>query len=718
MREPTTTATARIALLYLVFGVIWIAVSDLVLGALVSDPRLITRLQSYKGWLFVGASAVLIFALVRRELVARTRAESALRSSEGRYRTLIALANDAILLLDAATGVILDANRKSEELFGLPREQLVGMKQLDLHPPSEWERCRQILAEAVASGRLRTGTACFSHRDGRSIPTEVSLSVIELEGRTLVLSIIRDVSERQRAEERLRREKERAQMYLDVAGVILVVIGADERVSLINRKGAAILGAPAERIVGANWFDSYIPAGGREQVRGVFRRLMAGELEPVTHFENPIVVAGGEERLIAWNNTLVRDEEGRIVATLSSGEDITERAQAEARARTRLEHLAALHEIDLAISSSLELRLTLGRVVDLVRDQFRVDAADVLLLDPHTQTLEYAAGRGFRTGGIERSRLRMGEGIAGVAALEQRSIHLPNLLDPATGFVRGKLLEGEGFVSLYDVPLVAKGSVQGVLEALHRAPLTLDEEQLRFLEALASQAAIAIDNARLFDELRRSHINLTLAYDATLGGWARALDLRDRVTEQHTERVTEMTVRLAREMGMSEEEIVHVRRGALLHDIGKIGVPDSILGKAGPLTPEEWVIMRNHPRAAFEMLHPIVYLRPALDIPYCHHERWDGTGYPRGLKGEQIPLAARIFALADIWDAIHASDRPYRRALPRDEACVHVRSLAGTHLDPKVVETFLRLNGEFCRPAPPPGAPDTPAAGPPEPAGA
>jgi HD-GYP domain-containing protein (c-di-GMP phosphodiesterase class II) len=249
---------------------------------------------------------------------------------------------------------------------------------------------------------------------------------------------------------------------------------------------------------------------------------------------------------------------------------------------------------------------------------------------------------------------------------------------------------------------MAKGRVQGVLEALHRSPLNLDEEQQSFLEALASQAAIAIDNAALFEDLQRSHSAITLAYDATLEGWAHALDLRDRVTERHTERVTEMTVRLARALGMGEEEIVHLRRGALLHDIGKIGIPDTILRKAGPLTPEEWETMRRHPRLAFEMLQPIAYLRPALDIPYCHHEHWDGGGYPRGLKGEQIPLAARIFALADVWDALHAADRPYRTSISREETCEQIRSLAGTQLDPAVVEAFLRTDQESCRSSLPP----------------
>ena len=165
-----------------------------------------------------------------------------------------------------------------------------------------------------------------------------------------------------------------------------------------------------------------------------------------------------------------------------------------------------------------------------------------------------------------------------------------------------------------------------------------------------------------------------------------------------------MTVRLARALGMGEEEIVHLRRGALLHDIGKIGIPDTILRKAGPLTPEEWETMRRHPRLAFEMLQPIAYLRPALDIPYCHHEHWDGSGYPRGLKGEQIPLAARIFALADVWDALHAADRPYRTSISREETCDQIRSLAGTQLDPAVVEAFLRTDQESCRSSLPPTA--------------
>lgn len=193
--------------------------------------------------------------------------------------------------------------------------------------------------------------------------------------------------------------------------------------------------------------------------------------------------------------------------------------------------------------------------------------------------------------------------------------------------------------------------------------------------------------------MQRSNIELALAYDNTLEGWARALELRDMETEGHSQRVTEMTLRLARAMGTSDDEIIQIRRGALLHDIGKMGIPDSILLKPGKLTEEEWQIMYQHPVYAYEMLSTISFLRPALDIPYCHHEKWDGTGYPRELKGDQIPLPARIFAVVDVWDALN-SDRPYRKAWPREKILPYLREQTGKHFDAKVVEEFLGIMGE------------------------
>jgi putative nucleotidyltransferase with HDIG domain len=247
---------------------------------------------------------------------------------------------------------------------------------------------------------------------------------------------------------------------------------------------------------------------------------------------------------------------------------------------------------------------------------------------------------------------------------------------------------GEDFICYFGEPLIIKGQVKGVLEIFHRAAFEPDAEWFAFLNTLAGQAAIAVEIATLFESLQDSNSELFLAYDATIEGWSHALDLRDKETEGHTQRVTEMTLKLARLFGLSEADLVQVRWGALLHDIGKMGVPDGILLKPGPLTDEEWVAMKKHPVFAYEMLSPIHYLRLALDIPYCHHEKWDGTGYPRGLKGEQIPLTARIFAVVDVWDAL-TSDRPYRQAWSEEKAREHIQAGAGTHFDPQVVNTFF-----------------------------
>lgn len=209
---------------------------------------------------------------------------------------------------------------------------------------------------------------------------------------------------------------------------------------------------------------------------------------------------------------------------------------------------------------------------------------------------------------------------------------------------------------------------------------------------------LSVDNSRLFDELQTSNkqlaaanIELETAYEATLNSWVHALDLRAKEPEGHTERVTALTRRLAIKLGINNNELAHITRGALLHDIGKMGIPDTILHKPGSLTFEEREVMKQHAIIAYEMLSPIQFLRPAIDIPYCHHEKWDGTGYPRGLKHEIIPFAARIFAIVDVWDAL-TSDRPYRKAVDPAEVRLYIQGQAGAHFDPHLVGVFLGLD--------------------------
>jgi putative nucleotidyltransferase with HDIG domain len=365
-------------------------------------------------------------------------------------------------------------------------------------------------------------------------------------------------------------------------------------------------------------------------------------------------------------------------------------AQLYEKAQLHLKHEKALREIDLAITSNQELSATLQVVLYQARARLHVDACAILLLEPVTQTLECISSQGFQTEKIKKTHVQLGEGRSGIAVQEQRIFGRAEIDSPSEIPTHSELIAEENFRAYFIAPLVAKDKLLGALEIYHRAPLIMKAEWLKFLEALAGQSAIAIDNAALLADLQRSNMDLTLAYDTTLEGWSRALDLRDKETEGHTKRVTEMTVKLAERMGVSSQDLVPIRRGALLHDIGKMGVPDRILLKPDVLTADEWEVMQLHPIYAYQMLKPITYLGGALDIPYCHHEKWDGTGYPRGLKGEDIPLGARIFCIVDVYDAL-TSNRPYRAAWPEEKALNHIRGLSGIHFDPCVVETFLEM---------------------------
>jgi putative nucleotidyltransferase with HDIG domain len=240
------------------------------------------------------------------------------------------------------------------------------------------------------------------------------------------------------------------------------------------------------------------------------------------------------------------------------------------------------------------------------------------------------------------------------------------------------------------VPIKTGERTIGVISIESEKPDYFTPEDEHMAVTLAAQAAVALENIRLFTDLQKSNDDLFRAYDETIEGWSQALDLRDKETEGHTLRVTALTEELARAMGIPDSDMIHIRRGALLHDIGKMGVPDRILLKPDKLTDEEWVLMRQHPVHAYNLLSRIEFLRPALNIPRYHHEKWDGSGYPEGLMGERIPLEARIFAVNDVYDAL-TSDRPYRPAWARDKAISYIEAQSGSYFDPKVVDVFMKI---------------------------
>jgi putative nucleotidyltransferase with HDIG domain len=347
-----------------------------------------------------------------------------------------------------------------------------------------------------------------------------------------------------------------------------------------------------------------------------------------------------------------------------------------------------LHEIDRAITDNTNINITVNIILYHVLVQLKVDAAVILLLNPESNILEYAYSRGFATNEIKSVSLPVHGCLANQNPSNNNSICvrcLDNNLCPVTN-----LLNSEGFSNHFGAPLIIRGQIIGVMGLFQRTSRKPETEWYSFLETIATQAAIAVDNTALFNNLQVSNKELAMAYETTLEGWVRALDLRDRETEGHTKRVANMTLVLSKALGIKDSILPHVRRGALLHDIGKMGVSDRILNKIGPLTDEEWDIMKRHPIYAKNLLSPITFLHQAIDIPYYHHEKWDGTGYPQGLAGTAIPLTARIFAVVDVWDAL-TSDRSYRAAWPIEKAKAYLISESGKYFDPRIVKKFFEL---------------------------
>ena len=348
-----------------------------------------------------------------------------------------------------------------------------------------------------------------------------------------------------------------------------------------------------------------------------------------------------------------------------------------------LQKMERLMEINIMLNSTLELEQVLGLIIAKAVEMLECEAGSILLYSKEKDSLLFSASTTANSKALTEILIPLTDSLAGAIFTK----NTPLVVNDVSHDVRHNTSVAAQINfqthSLLGVPMRIQNRVTGVLEALNKQQGVFTEEDVKILTAIASQAAVAIENAQLVKALQDS-------YESTLEGWAAALDLRDKETEGHSQRVTVLTVRLAEQMGVSKEFLTHVRQGALLHDIGKMAVPDHILHKNGPLTEQEKAIMRQHPVNAYNMLHPIAYLRSALDIPYCHHEKWDGTGYPRGLKGEEIPLAARIFTVIDVWDALR-SNRPYRKAWSEQETLAYIQAQAGKSLDPNIVRHFVEL---------------------------
>jgi putative nucleotidyltransferase with HDIG domain len=355
----------------------------------------------------------------------------------------------------------------------------------------------------------------------------------------------------------------------------------------------------------------------------------------------------------------------------------------------RQRQIGALVGVGSVINSSLGLKRVLEKVMDTLIALMNAERGFLMLREP-TGELKVRIARGIDSVNLNEEVFSISRTIVRRVAESGEAVLTTNAQeDPRFGEQYSVAMYH--LLSIICAPLKIKDDLIGVIYVDNRAHTSMfGVDDLEIISAFSNQAAVAIDNARLFDDLQESNAELEIAYQATLEGWVRALDLRDKETEGHTKRVTMLTQRLARSLGLDDEKLMHITRGALLHDVGKMAIPDGILLKPGELTPEERLLIQKHPVYAYEMLSPIKFLIPALDIPYCHHERWDGSGYPRGLKGEEIPFAARIFSVVDVWDAL-IYDRPYRKGIAPVKVKEMIYEKSGAHFDPNVVDAFFSL---------------------------
>ena len=672
---------------------------------------------------------VLAWVVLIRDITELKKAQERLSQSEVRYRTIFENTGSATIIIEEDMTISL-ANREFEKIVGLPKEEIEGRRKFtqffippDVFRMVEYHQKRRIDPEAVP----KKYTSHLIDQEGKIREVLVSVDIIP-QTRQSIASLM-DMTDLRLAEEQIAFQVDMLSRLYQGARALSETLDLEKLAGLAVRYSVQEFGARSAFLLvqneGKGWQSlSVFPESFSQALQGWLNteeknRFVTDLMQRDSPLEVNLTVPSPYPRLEEtvkklpvkaveafllgkssepWGALIwLVDEPGFLSSDLSAfvqtfvQQIITsgEQARLFSRLQRYIEMMRSLYSIERTIASSLDLQMVLDFTLQEAMHHLKVDASCVYLIDSSSSVLHYKAGLGFLHPEAIPNRLRLGNGKLDSVVMERKQLFIADLRkEPLASFL--PLVKQEQFQSLLAIPLEAKGKTQGALIVFHRSPLHPSADLNEFLTNIGGQLAIAIDNIGMFEELNRSHLELTMAYDTTIEGWAQALELRDQETEGHARRVADLTVRLARALDVPAEQLVHIRRGAILHDIGKMGIPDQILLKPGPLTMEEREIMKKHPIYARQLLLPIKYLHPAIDIPYCHHERWDGTGYPQGLKGEQIPLAARIFAVIDVWDAL-ISDRPYRAAWPQEKALNYIREQAGHHFDPHIVEKFLEL---------------------------
>jgi PAS domain S-box-containing protein len=626
---------------------------------------------------------------VIKDITERKQADEALKISEEKFRAMIEQASEGFTLVDE-NGIIIEWNHAKERIWGLPREEVMGQAFCDVQfraviperrTPERYEYLKTTLMDALRTGQSPVFNnaieAELCRPDGEHIFIQQSIFPIKTDRGYRIASISLDITERKRAEEALQESEARFRAVIQTANDAIVAVDMRGIVIAWNAAAETIFGFSAEEVIGKS-VDRIVPQKFTAQHRhGREHALVSDERQIVGKtIEGTGLTKDGREFPIEMSLAEWKTQAGSFFTAIIR--NISERKQYE----SELQAIATL-------SAALRTAPTRAEMLPVIIEQLVIllncEAASVEIIDPLTGDAVTEAAQGAWEPFIG-SRQKSGTGINAIIS-QTRQPYYSNDLSNDPNFVYPELAH-EGLRGGIGSPLIAQDNLIGFLWMGRKSDIS--EFDVRLLASVADIAANAIHRATLHEQTQKDAADLELAYDTTLEGWAHALELRDQETEGHTRRVVQMTVDLALAMGIHEGKLEHIRRGALLHDIGKMGIPDSILRKPGTLDEHEWGIMRQHPEYAYKLLEPINYLHPALNIPYCHHERWDGTGYPRRLKGEEIPLEARIFAIVDVWDAL-TSDRSYRKAWSKKKALTHIAGQSRKHFDPAIVEVFMKI---------------------------
>jgi PAS domain S-box-containing protein len=609
---------------------------------------------------------------------------------------------DPVIVLDAKNRVV-DMNQTALKILGKNASEVIGRPSREVF--AKWPDIVSELDYLDVEQR-----EISIHEAGDIFFYDINISSIYSNRRQLMGRIVvaRDVTKhktlesgyrllsqeleqrvRERTEE-LRHSAERYRAVVENQTEFIVRWKPDGTRTFVNEAYCRYFGLTPEEAI-SNSFISLVAEEDRRAVEDKIARLSSGAADSETEIHR-VIRPDGSIGWQEWTDQAIYDESGKIAEFQSVGRDITESKLAEDSLLNQLvfDELMTGLLTDFATCSYDEVDASIENALKKITEFLGGDLADILLrsedrkswnstyvwMNPQL-TIKFHLVPNIQAGVLTWSEGKL---------LNGEPIKINSLDDyPPEARADRQFVEAEGIKSILSIPIRGRErSVFGVIDIIaYLQQASWSESDVTHLKLIGDAIANLL-------ERKHAEENLAEAYDTTLEGWAKALELRDKETEGHSRRVTETTLIVARVMGFTEDELIHVRRGSLLHDIGKMGIPDDILRKNGPLTADEREIVQKHPDTAFDLLKRISHLEKALEIPYCHHEKWDGTGYPRGLKGEEIPLAARIFAVVDVWDAL-SFDRPYREAWPQDKVLRYLSDESGKHFDPAVVIIFLQL---------------------------